>query len=202
VKFGASSARDAAGGGGPGSKSNMTQRTAATRYARALLDVAAKEAADLEKVGQELDDFIALVHQHQALDRLLLNPAVPASRKRATMDELTRLAGVSPVVSKLLVLLAERDRLVLLNDLAASYREILMDRQQVVRAEVTSASPLGPEKTRAIEARLAALSGRRVLMVTKVDKDILGGVVARVGSTVYDASIATQLRRIRERLTT
>jgi F-type H+-transporting ATPase subunit delta len=178
----------------------MTQRTAATRYARALLDVAVKEA-DPETVGQELDDFITLVHQHQALDRLLLNPAVPASRKRATMAELTRLAGVSPVVSKLLVLLAERDRLALLNDLAASYRDMLMDRQQVVRAEVTSAAPLGPAQTRAIEARLAALSGRRVLMVTKVDKDILGGVVARVGGTVYDASIATQLKRIRERLT-
>jgi F-type H+-transporting ATPase subunit delta len=178
----------------------MTQRTAATRYARALLDVAVKEA-DPETVGRELDDFIVLVHQHQALDRLLLNPAVPASRKRATMVELTGRAGVSPVVSKLLVLLAERDRLVLLNDLAAAYRDMLMDRQQVVRAEVTSAAPLGPEKTRAIEARLAALSGKRVLMVTKVDKDILGGVVARVGSTVYDASIATQLKKIRERLT-
>ena len=178
----------------------MTARTAAARYARALLDVASKEA-DVEKVAQELDDFTKLLKQNAALDRVLMNPAVPAPRKRAAMAELTRLAGLSPVVGKLLVMLAERDRLPLLNDLAAQYREMLMERQNVVRAEVTSAVPLPAEKTQAIERKLAAVTGKRVAMVTRVDKDIVGGVVARVGSTVYDASIATQLKKIRERLT-
>jgi F-type H+-transporting ATPase subunit delta len=178
----------------------MTSRTAAARYARALMDVASKEA-DVDQVGQELDDFIALLTQHAALDRVLMNPAVPTMRKRAAMHELTRVAGLSQVVSKLLVLLAERDRLVLLNDLAATYRDLLMERQNVVRAEVTSATPLAVEKAQAIEARLAALTGKKVSMVTKVDEDIIGGMVARVGSTVYDASIATQLKKMRERLT-
>ena len=179
----------------------MTPRTAAARYARALMDVASKEA-DVDRVGQELDDFVALLQRHAALDRVLMNPAVPTPRKRAAMAELTRLAGVTPVVSKLLVLLAERDRLVLLNDMVTAYREILLDRHNVVRAEVTSAAPLEAKKTKAIEKRLATLTGKRVSMVMKVDKDIVGGVVARVGSTVYDASIATQLKKIRERLTT
>jgi F-type H+-transporting ATPase subunit delta len=182
----------------------MTSRTAAARYARALLDVASQETprTDIEKVGQELDSFVALLRQQPALDRVLMNPAVPAARKRAAMVELTRLAGFSPVVSKLFVLLAERGRLVLLNDLAAAYRDMLMDRQNVVRAEVTSALALPAAKIQAIEQALAAVTGKRVSMVTKVDKDIIGGLVARVGSTVYDASIATQLRKIRERLTT
>jgi F-type H+-transporting ATPase subunit delta len=92
--------------------------------------------------------------------------------------------------------------LVLLNDLATIYREILMDRQNLVRAEVTTATPLPAEKAQAIEQGLAAVTGKRVSMVTRVDKDIVGGVIARVGSTVYDASIATQLKKIRERLTT
>jgi F-type H+-transporting ATPase subunit delta len=181
----------------------MTSRTAAARYAKALLDVASREApGEIETIGQELDDFNAMIGQHPALARVLTNPAVPASRKRAAVDALAKLAGVSPMVSKLLVLLAERDRLVLLGDLASIYRDMLMDRQNVVRAEVTTATPLAADKTRAIETRLAAVTGKRVTMVTKVDQGILGGVVARVGSTVYDASIATQLRKIRERLTT
>jgi F-type H+-transporting ATPase subunit delta len=178
----------------------MTSRTAARRYAKALLDVASKEA-DVDNVGEELDAFVALLHQQAALNRVLMNPAVPTPRKRAAVAEITKLAHVSPVVAKLLVLLAERDRLVLLNDLSAAYRDMLMERQNVVRAEVTSASPLAAAKTDAIERRLAAVTGKRVSMVTKVDREILGGMVARVGSTVYDASIATQLRKIRERLT-
>jgi F-type H+-transporting ATPase subunit delta len=179
----------------------VTPRTVAARYARALMDVASKEG-DVDRVGQELDDFVALLQEHRALDRVLMNPAVPTPRKRAAMVELTGVAGVMPIVSKLLVLLAERDRLVLLNDLVSVYRDMLMERHNVVHAEITSAAPLAAEKTQAIEQRLAALTGKRVSMVMKVDKDIIGGVIARVGSTVYDASIATQLRKMKERLTT
>ena len=182
----------------------MTSRTAAARYAKALMEVASKEAPQggVDKVAEELDAFAALVSQNAALSRVLTNPAVPAARKRAAVAELTRIAGVSPLVSKLLALLAERDRLTLLNDLASIYRDLLMERQNVVRAQVTTADPLTPERAKAIEQGLAAVTGKRVSMTTIVDKDIVGGVVARVGSTVYDASIATQLKKIRERLTT
>jgi F-type H+-transporting ATPase subunit delta len=178
----------------------VTSRTAAGRYARALLDVADKEA-DLDNVGHELDAFLTLLKQQPQLERVLLNPAVPAPRKKAAIVELTQLAGHTPVVAKLLVLLAERDRLVLLPDLVAKYHELLLDRQNVVRAEVTSAVPLPTDQVDAIEKRLATLTGKRVSMVTKVDTEIIGGVVARVGGTVYDASVATQLKKIRERLT-
>jgi F-type H+-transporting ATPase subunit delta len=182
----------------------MTSRTAAARYAKALMEVASKEAPQggIDKVAEELDAFAALVSQNDALNRVLTNPAVPASRKRAAVAELTRIAGVSPLVSKLLTLLAERDRLTLLNDVASIYRDLLMERQNVIRAHVITADPLTPERAQAIEQGLAAVTGKRVSMTTKVDKNIVGGVVARVGSTVYDASIATQLKKIRERLTT
>jgi F-type H+-transporting ATPase subunit delta len=180
----------------------MTSRTAAARYARALLDVATKESVDLDGIAGDLNDFAAFLRQQPALERVLLNPAVPVTRKRAAMVEITRLAGLSPVVSKLLVLLADRDRLTLLGEVVAGFHEMLADRRQIVRAEVTSSEPLAPERLDAIERRLAAITGKRVTMTTKVDKGIIGGVVARVGSTVYDASIATQLKKIRERLTT
>lgn len=180
----------------------MTSRTAATRYARAALDVATKESADLDKVARELDEFIAFLKAQPALEGILLNPSVPTPRKRAAMEEITKLSGFTPIVSKLLVLLADRDRLGLLKDISATYHDFLADRQNVVRAEVTSAEPLSKDRMQAIETRIATITGKRVSMTTKVDKDIIGGVVARVGSTVYDASIATQLKKIRDRLTT
>ena len=180
----------------------MTSRTAAARYARAALDVATRESADLDTIARELDEFIAFFKQQPALEGLLLNPAVPAPRKRAAMEAITKLSGFTPIVSKLLILLADRDRLGLLKDISATYRDFLADRQNVVHAEVTSAEPLSNERIQAIEERLATMTGKRVAMTTRVDKDIIGGVVARVGSTVYDASIATQLKKIRERLTT
>jgi F-type H+-transporting ATPase subunit delta len=176
----------------------MTNRTAAARYARALLDVATKESVDLEAIGQEIDSFITFLKGQ----RLLMNPAVPVPRKRAAMQEITKLSDLTPVVSKLLVLLADRDRLGLLHDLSATYHELLAERQNVVRAEVTTAEPLSGQQLDAIEKKLASVTGKRVSMTTKVSGDILGGVVARVGSTVYDASIATQLKKIRARLAT
>ena len=180
----------------------MTSRTAAGRYARALLDVATKESADLDTIARELHDFVAFLRQQAALERLMLNPAIPAPRKRAAMEAITRLVNQTPVVAKLLVLLADRDRLGLLKDIAAMYDDLLADRRNLVRAEVTSAEPLSPQRVAAIEQKLAAVTGKTVAMTTKVNKDIIGGVVARVGGTVYDGSIATQLKKIRERLTT
>ena len=180
----------------------MTSRTAAARYARALLDVAIAESADLDTVAREVDEFIAFLAQQPALEGLLLNPAVPAPRKRAAMEQIARISGVTPIVAKLLILLADRDRLGLLKEIASAYRDFLAERQNVVHAEVTSAEPLTGDRIQAIEQRLATVTGKRVSMTTRVDHDIIGGVIARVGSTVYDASIATQLKKIRERLTT
>ena len=180
----------------------MTSRTAAARYARAVLDVATKESADLDKIARELDEFNAFFAAQPALAGLMLNPAVPAPRKRAAMEEITKRSGFTPIVAKVLVLLADRDRLALLKDISAVYRDLLAERQNVVHAEITSTEPLSNDRVKAIENRLATVTGKRVAMKTKLDKDIIGGVVARVGSTVYDASIATQLKKIRDRLTT
>jgi F-type H+-transporting ATPase subunit delta len=180
----------------------MTSRTAAARYARAAFDVAIKESADLDRIARELDEFTSFLKEQPALERVMLNPAVPAPRKRAAMEQLTSRSGFTPVVSKLLVLLADRDRLALLKDIAAIYHDLLADRNNVVRAEITSAEPLSPQRAAAIEQKLAAVTGKKVSMTTRVNKDLIGGVVARVGSTVYDASIATQLKKIRDRLAT
>jgi len=178
----------------------MTNRTAATRYARALLDVAVKEKGDLQQIEAQLSDFVQLFQQHPTLERAMLNPAVPVPRKRAVIAELTRAAKVTPVLAKLIALLADRDRLVLLPDLLAAYRERLLDHLQVVRAEVTTAVALPADRAKAVEQSLTRMTGRTVTLKTRVDAAIIGGVIARIGSTVYDASVTRQLQRMKEKL--
>jgi F-type H+-transporting ATPase subunit delta len=178
----------------------VTNKTAATRYARALFDVAVKEKADLEQIERELGEFAALFTQYPDLEKVLLNPAVPVPRKRAAVADLIARAKFSPIVSKLLTLLAERDRLVLVRDLLAAFSERVLDYRNVVRAEVTTATAIDPQRTEAIRQGLAKLTGRTVKVSTKVEPAIIGGVVARVGSTVYDGSVTRQLEKMKERL--
>jgi len=174
-------------------------RTAATSYGRALLDVAFREA-DPDRVERELGEFIEFLETQPAVARVLMSRAVPLPRKRDAVAALATEGGLSPMVSKLLALLAGHGQLALLPDLLAVYHDRLLERREVVRAEVTTAGPLPGDRAEAIERRLTAITGKRVSMVTRVDPRIIGGVVTRIGSTVYDGSIATHLRRIRERL--
>jgi F-type H+-transporting ATPase subunit delta len=178
----------------------MTNRSAAKRYARALFDVAQKERADLDLVGREVAAFVELFGQHPTLAKVLLNPAVPAPRKRAAVEVLVGRLKLSSHVAKLLVMLAERDRLIILPDLVTEYRDRLLDHQQVVRAEVKTTTPLSPARVKAIERSLATVTGRTVTLAAAVDPLLIGGIVARVGSTVYDASVVAQLARLKQRL--
>jgi F-type H+-transporting ATPase subunit delta len=178
----------------------MSTRSSATRYARALLDVATKET-DPVKAGDDLTAFVEVVAGHDELRRALTSPKVPASGKRAIVDAIaTKLQTATPV-AKLLALLATRDRLDILDDLAAVYRERLQEQQHVVRADVASAVPLDAARTSGLKARLADVTGRRIVLETEVDPSLIGGLVARIGSTVYDGSVKTQLEKMRQRLT-
>jgi F-type H+-transporting ATPase subunit delta len=178
----------------------MSTRASAARYARALFDVVISEKLDLEQVERELNEFATLFVQNPDLQKALTNPGVPVSGKRAIVTSLLeRLKPASPL-GKLLLMLADRDRLVLVPDLAAVYGERLMEHRQIVRAEVTTAIPLAPERAASLQKKLADVTGRKVTMTTRVDPALIGGAVARVGSTVYDGSVATQLEKIKERL--
>jgi len=178
----------------------MTQRTSAARYAKALLDVAIAEA-DPQQVDEQLASVAALFTGHADLWRTVTNPAVPSPKKRAIVDEMLPKLGVSQVLQKTLQLLASRDRLALLQDLAEAYRSRLMDHLKVVRASVTSAVPLAGDKTQQLQKELEKLTGRTVVMTAATDPAIIGGVVTQIGSTVYDGSIRRQLDKLREQLT-
>ena len=179
----------------------MTSGAAASRYARALFDVLLKERGDLEKAETDLGAFAALLTQHPMLGTTLRNPAIPVSKKKAVVQAILERAGsVSPVVSKMILLLAERDRLMLLPGLLRTYRDRLMEHQQVIRGDVTTAMPIEADKLRALEQGFAKATGRRVILEAKVDPSIIGGVVTRLGSTVYDGSVTTQLQKMKQSL--
>ena len=178
----------------------MTQRMSATRYARALLDVATAED-DPQAVAVALATTVELFTGHAELWRTVTNPAIPVQKKHAIVEQLMRGTDLPPVLSKLLLLLAGRDRLALLPDLLETYRERLLDQQHVVRADVTTAVPLPDDRAALLKSQLEHLTGRTVQMETSTDTALLGGVIAKLGSTVYDGSVRRQLEKMRERLT-
>ena len=178
----------------------MTPRAAASRYARALFDVAHKETLDFTRIDAELAGFNQLVSDNDALGRTFFNPAGPAPRKRAIVEQLLSLNPLSPPVSRLLVMLAERDRLTILEELTRAFRQRVMDHQQIVRAEVTTAIPLPQDRVTALRQGIARATGRQVHLETKVDPAIIGGAVTRIGSTIFDGSVTTQLQKLKETL--
>jgi F-type H+-transporting ATPase subunit delta len=177
----------------------MSERTSAARYARALFDVALAEA-DVDQVARDLQTVQSTVGGHPELRQVLFNPSVPEAARRNIVTAIADRLGLSAAVTKLLSMLAERRRLELLPDVVDAYRERLKDHRQVAEAVVTAAAPLTADVEAALASALSAATGRRVELRVTVDPSLLGGVIARVGSTVYDGSVRTQLRRMRDSL--
>ena len=130
----------------------------------------------------------------------LTSPRVPTSGKQKVTAALVSRLGLTGPAAKLLLMLAERDRLSLVPDLVDVYRERLEEHQGTIRAEITAATDISSDHVAQLQQRLAAATGRKVTMTTKVDPALVGGMVARIGSTVYDGSIATQLEKLRAKL--
>lgn len=177
----------------------MSLRTSATRYARALLDVGLRES-DANKIERDLTSFVAAVDASPELKRALTSPRIPTATRRAVVEALTRQIGMEAPPAKLLAMLADRGRLEIYSELLAVYRERLLAHQGIVRGAVTSAAPLGRDKVAALERSLSAATGKTVQLEASVDPSLIGGVVARIGSTVYDGSIRTQLQKVRQQL--
>ena len=177
----------------------MSTRTSATRYAKALLDVASQHG-DAALIERQLTTFVEAFDAHPELRQALTTPSVPAARKRAIVTAVAERIGMDPMATKLLGLLADRDRLHIAHDLLAVFRERLLDQQKVVRAEVRSAAALSAEALQAIETRLGAVTGMKVAVESVVDPSLIGGVLAKVGGTVYDGTVKTQLEKLRQQL--
>lgn len=178
----------------------MSLRTSANRYAKALFEVATAEKNDLAQVDRDLQAVVAMMHENPDLAGAAGRSGVTEAARKSLMEAVADKMGLTTPVKKLLVLLAESRKLNLAPDLALAYRERLLAHQNIVRAEVTSAAPLSPEKTKALAESLSRVTGKQVDLSVSVDPELLGGVVARIGSTVYDGSVRTQLQRMRQEL--
>ena len=177
----------------------MSLRTSANRYAKALFDVALEEKADVAQVDRDLQAVVEMVQANPEF-AAASNRAVSDAARKSLIDAVAKAMTLTTPVTKLVTLLARDRKLSYLPDLAASFRERLLAHQNIVRAEVTSAAPLSPEKTQALEDSLSRVTGKKVELSVSIDPELLGGVVATIGSTVYDGSVKTQLQRMRQEL--
>jgi F-type H+-transporting ATPase subunit delta len=170
-------------------------RPLARRYARALLDVAHAKG-DALAVRDELRALVPAVTGHDALWRALVRPDVSAEAKGRILAAVAASAGASPLVGRLLALLAERDRVALLPAVAEAYADAANAAQGVVSAEAVSASPLSGDERRALEAAL----GGAVELRARVDPALVGGLLVSVGGTTYDGSVRARLAALGRRL--
>ena len=178
----------------------MTARSAAKRYALALYDVVSK-SGDIERASRDLEAIVGLLRTNEELRRVLTTPAVPPAKKRAVLLAVLQAAGgLSPQVTRTLLLLAERDRLGLVGEVRDAFADRVREADRVVPGEVVTAVPLSDNQRTALEAAIGRASGRGVALSAKVDPAIMGGVVARVGTVVFDGSVARQLERLKQRL--
>jgi F-type H+-transporting ATPase subunit delta len=177
----------------------MSLRTSAIRYAKALFDVALAES-DPAQVERDLAILADAFSSHAELRRVLTSPGTPHAARVNIVEALVERATPQPMVAKLVMMLADRGRLELAPEILAVYRERLMAHNNIVRASITSAMPLSADAERQLAVRLESLTGKRVELESSVDPSMIGGVVARIGGTVYDGSIRTQLDKLRQRL--
>ena len=171
----------------------------ASRYARELFDVTWRHG-QAETVADELETIVQAAAEFEPQVRPLFHPLVPKAKKLETIRRFTQAAGLSRPTGVLLEALAQHYRLGMLGEVAKSFRERLNQKQGIVRAQVTTATPLTAEQVAALGRRLSEVMGRDVSLSTRVDPSIIGGVVTQVGSTVYDGSVTRQLARMREKL--
>jgi F-type H+-transporting ATPase subunit delta len=177
----------------------MSRREDANQYAKGLFAVAAAQGAP-RPVADQLRGFLGLLDANPDLRRAMFNVAIPPDRKRRVLDELAALGPLSPLLQRFLELVIARGHLPLLPAVADAFEVRVLQHEQVVAAQVTTAVALPADRRTVLERSLEAFAGTTVRVSTAVDPSILGGVVARIGSTVYDGSIRRQLERLREQM--
>ena len=172
-------------------------RALARRYARALLDVAERQGPNAAlALRDELRAFAPIVAGHAELQRALVHPGVGSEAKRRLLAAVAEQAGASTLLRRLLEVLAERDRAALLGDVVEAYARLANAAQGIVSAEAVSAITLPDAQRRA----LAAALGDAVELRTRVEPQVLGGLLVRVAGKTYDGTVRTRLDSLRRRL--
>jgi F-type H+-transporting ATPase subunit delta len=182
----------------------MTLSAVATRYAKALADVVTegKNGLSPEAAIQQIGSFAAALAESRELGQALISPAVAPSRKRAVAGRIAAILQLSPVARNFLFVLIDHRRITLLPDVLHSFELIVDERLGFARAEVSAPAQLTDAQCTAVQKQLEQLTGKRIRMRIAVDPSLIGGVMARIGSTVYDGSVRGQLQSLGQRLST
>lgn len=169
----------------------------ARRYARALLELAI-EKGDPAGLARDLRLAADLLEAHAELQKVLAHPAVPAERKRAIATAVFK--GAPELFSRLLQLLVERQRTLLLPDIARAYATLWNAHRNVVAAHAVTASPLAGEQATALATALGRATGKTVEIENAVDADVLGGVLVEMEGRTFDGTVRGRLNSLRHRL--
>jgi len=175
----------------------------AARYAKAFADVVAEFHLGAPAVDKQLQAFLDAWDESKELREVFGDPSVPAAQKVAVLDAMHSKLHLAPQVRNFLAVLVQHDRITAVHEVVDEYRKELQARLGIHHAQVTTARPLNAEDKAALLEQIGKLtksSGGQVEATFTQDPSILGGVVVRIGSTVYDGSILGRVERLREAL--
>ncbi len=167
----------------------------AGRYAIALFDLAA-EAGALDAVGRDLDALRELIRESADLVRLIKSPLITREEQQAAIMAIAEKAGFADLTRRFLGLVAHNRRLGELTAMIDAYGLLLAEHRGEVAAEATSAQAMSASQVEAVRRKLADWSQRKVTLATRVDPDLIGGLVVRIGSTMIDASIKSRIEAL------
>ncbi len=173
----------------------MSLQTVARRYAAALADLAIERREERE-VQVEIDYWASMIEAHRQLKEVFANPTVPYDQKRRVLEELISRSHVRETTGSFLRVLLKNQRLSELRGVTERYRQVLDERSGVVAANVTTARPLPEELKTTLHDTLASSTGRTVRLSFGTDERMIGGLIARIGSTIFDGSVQSQLDRL------
>jgi F-type H+-transporting ATPase subunit delta len=174
-------------------------RALAERYAGALVDVAlASHQAD--QLKQELAAFAVMVRESPELNAFLSNPSIARAAKHSAVEALVARMGASRTLRNYLFVIVDQRRAAMLVEIEQAFGRLLDARQGITQATVSSATALTAQECAELGAALAKLTGQKVQAQYTTDAALIGGAVVRIGSTIYDGSVRTQLERMRARM--
>jgi F-type H+-transporting ATPase subunit delta len=171
----------------------------AIRYAKALADVVI-EKHEVERVRTELQGFSSLLSQSPELVNVMTSPAVPIPQKKNLLQALAARAGYSTTTRNFLNILVDHRRINLFEEILAAVHRELDQRLGIQTVEITTVTPLDEEQKKILASRLRDLIRKEIQLETQIDPKLIGGVVARIESTIYDGSIREQLQQLRMQL--
>lgn len=170
--------------------SGLTQR-----YAAALFELAEGEKS-LNSVADELRRLAEMIDGSEDLQRLIRSPVISREDQQRGAAAVLEAAGIGPLVQRFVGLVAANRRLFALPGMIAAYQQMMADRRGETVAEVVAAKSLSPEQLNAVTAALKKAVGTEVALSTRVDPQLLGGLIVKVGSRMIDFSLSTKLKRL------